>query len=59
MGRSPFWNLASVSYVLLLSYGLSAVQLRILLKEKKKKSSEKKGKVQEDRPVHAGKSFTS
>lgn len=41
------------------SYGLSAVQLRILLKEKKEESSEKKGKVQEDRPVHAGKSFTS
>ena len=26
---------------------------------KKEESSEKKGKVQEDRPIHAGKSFTS
>ena len=26
---------------------------------KKEESSEKKGKVQEDRPAHAGKSFTS
>ena len=58
MGRSPFGTGFSILCIGA-SYGLSAVQLRILLKEKKKKVQKKKGKVQEDRPVHAGKSFTS
>ena len=48
----------SLIYPGLLGLALSEVS-DMLTERKKEESSEKKGKVQEDRPVHAGKSFTS
>ena len=58
MGRSPFWNwLQYLMYCCKLWTQCSTDSHTS--ERKKEESSEKKGKVQEDRPVHAGKSFTS
>ena len=59
--KSTFTDNSRLEGLYLLGFHNQAYDLKLKKEksEEKEESSEKKGKVQEDRPIHAGKSFTS